>query len=361
MHSSGRSVASVAPFTYETLPSRVVFGPGALERVPAELERLGWRRALVLVTPQRRAQGEQLVAALGERAAGLFAEARPHVPVDVVARARAEATRLAADGTVSIGGGSTVGLGKALALDPGLPQLAIATTYAGSEMTPLWGLTEGGVKRTGRDARVQPVAVVYDPLLTLALPPRTTAASAMNAIAHCVEALYSVDANPLTSLAAEEGIRALAAGARAAVAAPGDVGARTLALYGAYLAGSALGAVGMALHHKLCHVLGGAFDLPHAETHAAVLPHVVRFNQSDAPGAIAAAARALGAVDAAAALFELAGELGLPRRLDQLGLRAEDLPRAADLVTQRSYPNPRRVTRADALDLLGDALIGRLR
>jgi len=351
----------IAPFTFESLPSRVVFGAGALARVPDELDRLGWKRALVLVTPQRRGQGEELAAALGSRAAGLFAEARPHVPVDMVMRARAAAAAAGADCTVSIGGGSTVGLGKALSLDPGLPQLAIATTYAGSEMTPLWGITEGGVKQTGRDVRVQPRAVVYDPLLTLGLPGRVTAASAMNAIAHCVEALYSIDANPMTSLSAEEGIRALAAGARAAVAAPDDIDARTLALYGAYLSGSALGAVGMALHHKLCHVLGGAFDLPHAETHAIVLPHVVRFNQSGAPEAIARAARALGAGDAAAALFDLLAELGLPRRLDEIGLRAEDLPRAADLVTQRSYPNPRAVTREDALELLGDALVGRLR
>ena len=351
----------IAPFTFESLPSRVVFGAGALARVPLELERLGWRRVMVLVTQRGRADGEELAAALGDRAAGVFAEARLHVPVEVVARARQEAARLAADATVSLGGGSTVGLGKALALDPGLPQLAIATTYSGSEMTPVWGVTEAGVKQVGRDPRVLPSVVVYDPLLTRGLPARVTAASAMNAIAHCVEALYSVDANPLTSLGAEEAIRALAAGARAAVGAPDDVDARSLALYGAYLAGTALAACGMALHHKLCHVLGGSFDLPHAETHAIVLPHVVRFNQPGAPEAIARVARALGAGDAAAALFDLLAELGLPRRLDAIGLRADDLPRAADLVAQKSYPNPRPVTRDDALALLGDALVGRLR
>jgi len=351
----------IAPFTYESLPTRVLFGHGTVAQVPEELDRLGWKRAMVLVTPQRREEGERMVASLGGRAAGVFAEARLHVPIEVVARARAEAVRLSADCTVSLGGGSTVGLGKALALDPGLPQLAVATTYAGSEMTPIWGLTEAGIKQTGRDRRVLPAVVVYDPLLTLGLGARVTAASALNAVAHCVEALYSADANPMISLCAEEAIAALVAGARRAVRAPDDVEARSLALYGAYLAGTALGTVGMALHHKLCHVLGGTFDLPHAETHAIVLPHVVRFNQSGAPEAIARVARALAAADAARALFELLGELGLPWRLDELGLREADLARAADQVTQKAYPNPRPVARDDALAILGDALVGRLR
>jgi maleylacetate reductase len=351
----------IDPFTFESFARRVVFGPGAIARVPEELDRLGWKRALVLVTPRGREEGARLASALGDRAAGLFAEARLHVPVEVAARARAEAARVGADSTVSLGGGSTVGLGKALALDPGLPQLAVATTYAGSEMTSIWGLTDGRVKTTGRDVRALPRAVVYDPLLTLGLDARVTAASALNGIAHCVEALYAVDANPLTSLHAEEGIRALVAGARRAVRAPDDVAARSLALYGACLAGTVLGSVAMALHHKLCHVLGGTFDLPHAETHAIVLPHAARFNQPGAPEAMERAACALGATDAAAALFDLAGELGLPQGLEALGLRAEDLPRAADLATEKAYPNPRPFTRDDAMRLLGDALVGRLR
>jgi maleylacetate reductase len=358
---SAPGARAVAPFTFETLPSRVVFGPGTLARVPDELDRFGWRRALVLVTARGRDDGERLVRALGGRAVGLFAEARTHVPVEVASRARELAARLEADCTVALGGGSTVGLGKALSLDPGLPQLAVATTYAGSEMTSIWGITDGGIKHTGRDPRVLPRVVVYDPLLTLGLPARVTAASALNGIAHCVEALYSADANPMTSLGAEEGIRALVAGARRAVLAPDDIEARSLTLCGAYLAGCALGAVGMALHHKLCHVLGGTFDLPHAETHAAVLPHVVRFNQPAAPEAMARAARALSAPDAASALFALTAELGLPQRLTDLGLRPGDLPRAADLVTEKVYPNPRPITRQHILDLLTDALNGELR
>jgi maleylacetate reductase len=352
-------MAGIDPFTFETHPQRVVFGPGTLARVPDELDRMGWKRALVLCTPGRREEGERMLRALDGRGVGVFAEARVHVPVEIAERARAEAGRLGADATVALGGGSTVGLGKALALAPGIPQLAVATTYSGSEMTPVWGMTEAGQKRTGRDRRVLPRVVVYDVLLTLGLPPRVTGASALNGVAHCIEALYSVDANPITGLCAEEGIRALIAGARGARRAPGDLEARSLALYGGYLGGAALGAVGMALHHKLCHVLGGAFDLPHAETHAAVLPHVVRFNEAAAPQAIARAARAIGASDAAAALFDLLDELGLPARLDALGLRAEDLPVAADLATQQTYPNPRPVGREDVVRILGDALVGR--
>jgi maleylacetate reductase len=354
------SAPAIAPFVIETLPSRVTFGPGSLAKVPAELDRLGWRRALILVAPNRRAEGERLAAALEGRVAGVLAEARLHVPIEVVERARGEAARLAADCTIGFGGGSTVGLGKALALDPGLPQLAIPTTYAGSEMTSIWGITAAGLKQTGRDPRAQPRAVIYDALLTTGLGARVTAASALNAIAHCVEGLYAADANPVTSMCAEAAIAALVEGARGSLRAPHDLVARSQAQYGSYLAGCALGAVGMALHHKLCHVLGGAFDLPHAETHAIVLPHVVRFNQPGAPDAIARVARALGAEDAAAALFALLDELGLPTRLDALGLRAGDLPRAAELVTQKSYPNPRPVSRDDALDILSNALVGRL-
>jgi maleylacetate reductase len=252
-----------------------------------------------------------------------------------------------------------VGLGKALA-QGGLPQLAVATTYSGSEMTPIWGVTENGEKRTGREPRVLPRVVIYDPLLTLGLPARVTAASALNAVAHCVEALYAADANPLTSLAAQEGIRSLVAGAREAVRAPGDVEARSRALYGAHLAGTALGAVGMALHHKICHVLGGSFDLPHAETHAAVLPHVVRWNEPGAPDAIALVARALDATDAAAALFDLLGQLRLPSRLGELGFSLDDVERAAELVMKQTYANPRAVTKEAVTGILRDATEGKL-
>ena len=198
-----------------------------------------------------------------------------HVPLEIAEEARRVARELGADCCVTVGGGSTTGLGKAIALTSPLPILAVPTTYAGSEMTPIYGITEGGAKKTGRDLRVLPKAVIYDPSLTLSLPPALSAASGMNAIAHSVEALYAQDANPVLSLMAEEGIRALAEALPSILKNSKDVVARTQALYGAWLCGVALGSAGMALHHKLCHVLGGSFNLPHAETHSIVLPHAL--------------------------------------------------------------------------------------
>ena len=348
----------LAPFTYETLQAGVVFGPGVLSRLPLELERLGFQRALVLTTPEQAHETVRLERLLGARMVGAFAQARMHVPVATANAARARARELDADCTVAFGGGSTIGLGKALALEPGIPQVAVDTTYAGSSRTPIWGLTENGRKTIGTDARVMPRLTIFDPELTFTLPARVTAASGLNAMAHCVEALYSEQANPVTALIAEEGLRALGLSIPRAVVQPQDLEARTGALYGAFLAGTALGSVGMALHHKLCHTLGGRFDLPHAETHAVVLPHVVRYNERHAPGATAAVARALHTEDAAARLFALLDELKLPTCLRELGLAQKDLDEAADLATQRPYFNPRPVDRASIRRLLGDAFSG---
>jgi alcohol dehydrogenase class IV len=182
-----------------------------------------------------------------------------------------------------VGGGSTTGLGKAIALATGLDQIVVPTTYAGSEMTPILGQTERGVKTTQRSPAILPEVVIYDVDLTLTLPPALTATSGLNAIAHAVEALYAQDRNPIVSLMAEEGIAALARSLPVLVDAASDLAARSDALYGAWLCGACLGAVGMALHHKLCHTLGGSFDLPHAETHAVVLPHAVAYNSAAAP------------------------------------------------------------------------------
>jgi maleylacetate reductase len=269
---------------------------------------------------------------------------------------------LAADGTVALGGGSAIGLAKAVALELGLPILAVPTTYSGSEMTPIWGLTEGGIKKTGRDPRVLPRTVIYDPALILNLPPATTAVSGMNAMAHCVEALYAADGNPIASAMAEEGLRRLARNLPAAVRRPADLDARAETLCGAWLAGACLGSVGMALHHKLCHTLGGSFNLPHAETHTAVLPHAVAYNAPAAPSAMARISAAIGAEagqTAAAALFDLALSCGARMRLADLGLREEDLDRAAELALAAPYPNPRPLERAGILRLLEDAYRGR--
>jgi alcohol dehydrogenase class IV len=243
---------------------------------------------------------------------------------------------------------------------PALPIVAIPTTFSGSEMTPIYGVMAGGGKRTGRDARVLPRTVIYDPRLLLALPARIAGPSGINAVAHAVEALYAEDANPVTSLMAEEAIRALAAALPRVVGTPGDLGARSDALYGAWLAGSCLGAVGMALHHKLCHTLGGAFNLPHAETHTVVLPHAVHYNRAAAPDAMARAARALGGgADAAGALFDLGRALRAPASLAEIGMPASSLDEAARLALANPYFNPRPIEYAGVRRLLQDAWDGR--
>jgi alcohol dehydrogenase class IV len=272
--------------------------------------------------------------------------------------ARRVARELDADCCVTVGGGSTTGLGKAIALTSTLPILAVPTTYAGSEMTPIYGLTEGGLKKTGRDARVLPRTVLYDPLLTLSLPAAASAASGMNAIAHCVEALYAVDGNPIISLMAEEGIRALAVSLPRIKIKTEDLDARTDALYGAWLAGVALGAAGMALHHKLCHVLGG-FGLPHAETHSIVLPHAMRYNRDAAPDAMRSVARALETKDAPGAVWDMERGLGIAMKLADIGMKEADLERAARIATESPYPNPRKVEYGPVLELLRGAYEGR--
>ena len=345
-------------FTYDALPGRVVFGAGALDRLPEEVARRGAEKALVLSTP-RKGPAEDVAARLGARAAGIFARAEMHVPVETARAAREEARRLGADACIAVGGGSTIGLGKAIALEFGLPILAVPTTYAGSEMTPIWGLTEAGVKRTGRDPKVLPRTVIYDPNLTLTLPADIAGPSGINAIAHCVEALYAENANPITSLMAEEGIRALGRALPRVVAAPGDTEAHSDALYGAWLAGTALGAVGMALHHKLCHTLGGSFGLPHAETHTIVLPHAAAYNRTAAPEAMARIARALGVADAPLGLQDLARAVGAKLALKDIGMREADLDRAADIAAANPYYNPRPVERAAIRRLLDDAFFGR--
>jgi maleylacetate reductase len=346
-------------FVYNGLPARVVFGAGALARLPEELARLGAKRALVLSTPEQKASAGEVAAALGAQCAGTYDRAAMHVPVEIAEDARRVARELGADCCVTVGGGSTTGLGKAIALTSMLPILAVPTTYAGSEMTPIYGITEGGAKRTGRDVRVLPKSVIYDPKLTLDLPARMSAASGMNAIAHAVEAMYSHEGNPIVSLMAEEGIRALAASLPVIVEKPRDLPSRSEALYGAWLCGIVLGSAGMALHHKLCHVLGGSFNLPHAETHSIVLPHAVRYNESAAADAMTRITKALQSESAAAGLYDLEKKLGLPLRLADIGMKEADLERAARIATEAPYPNPRKVEYAPVLELLRNAYQGK--
>ena len=346
------------PFVHQALASRVVFGAGSLQQLEREIDALGATRALVLSTPEQADAARHVAELLGARAAGIFPRAVMHVPIETAREARDEARRLGADCAVAIGGGSTTGLGKAIALDSGLPIIAIPTTYAGSEMTSIYGLTEAGVKKTGRDLRVLPRTVIYDPELSVSLPIVLTVTSGLNAIAHAAEGLYAFDGNPIVSLMAEEGIRAIAAALPRLTAAPTDLDARGDALYGAWLCGSVLGAVAMGLHHKLCHTLGGSFNLPHAEVHTVVLPHALAYNASHAPEAMRRIARALGAESAAAGLFDLAQRLGAPVALKDIGMPADGLERAAELATQNPYANPMPVEYAGVLALLQNAYNG---
>jgi maleylacetate reductase len=346
-------------FTYDQLPARIIFASGSIERLADEVSRLGATRALVLSTPGQRRLGEEGAHRLGALAAGIYAEAVMHVPADT-ARAALEVTqRIAADCLVAVGGGSTIGLAKAIARDTGIPIVAVPTTYAGSEMTPIFGITEAGVKRTGRDRRVLPRAVIYDPQLTLALPAKISATSGMNALAHCVEALYAQDANPITSLMAAEAIHALARALPIVVETPDNLEARGDALYGAWLAGAALGAVTMGLHHKLCHTLGGTFNLPHAEVHTVILPHATAYNRASAPEAMRVVAAALGASDAAQGLHDLAQRLGAPLALKDIGMPEDGLDRAAQLASDSPYANPAPIDHGGLRKLLDDAYHGR--
>ena len=345
-------------FVFEPAHSRVVFGAGCIARLPSEVELLGARRILVVRTIARLELSERVNELLGDRIAGTYNRAQVHVPENVAASARDAALEHNADSILALGGGSAIGVAKAIAVASDLPIIAIPTTYSGSEMTPLWGVTKDGMKQTGRDPRVQPRTVLYDPELTLDLPPDVSAASGMNAIAHCVEALYAPDANPVTSWMAEEGMRALAISLPGIIESLRDITARTHALYGAWLAGAALGAVQMGLHHKLCHTLGGSFDLPHAETHAVLLPYTAAYNMSAAPAAMNVVARALGSSPAPRALYDLGRRIGTPSSLADIGMRSGDLERAADFAVERPYPNPRPVTRDGVIGLLRNAFDG---
>ncbi len=347
-------------FVFTAQPARVRFAPGSLVHLTQEVEALGTRRALVLCTPQQVEIAERVSALLGPLSAGVFSGAIMHVPIEAAREARAHASAVGADCAVAIGGGSTVGLGKAIALESPMPIIAIPTTYAGSEMTPIYGITEAGLKKTGRDPRVLPRTVLYDPELSIDLPVGMSVVSGMNAIAHAAEGLYARDGNPVMSLMAEEGIRAIAQGLRGLVASPSDIDARSDCLYGAWLCGTVLGHVGMALHHKLCHTLGGSFNMPHAETHTVVLPHALAYNAAAAPEAMQRIARAIGCSDgdAAGGLFDLAKALGAPTSLREIGMPKEDLARVADLAVANPYWNPCPLARDALIALLHDAWEG---
>jgi len=347
-------------FVYTAQSVRVIFGVDAWSRLNAEAGLLGAGKALVLCTPRQRALAQRALDALAQRGAGIYDKAVMHVPLATVQDAGIAARQMEADCIVAIGGGSTIGLAKALALESALPILAVPTTYSGSEMTSIYGVTEDGQKKTGKDDRVLPRTVIYDPALTLKLPLGISVASGLNAMAHAAEGLYARDGNPVLALMAEEGIRAMAGGLRRLTRRGDDAGARSESLYGAWLCGTVLGGAGMALHHKLCHTLGGSFDLPHAQTHSIVLPHAMAYNAAAASSAMQRISRALDrpGLPAAEALRDLAQELGAPLALRDIGMRETDLDRAADIASSKPYWNPRPIDRDGIRALLQRAFEG---
>jgi maleylacetate reductase len=349
---------STSDFIFNGRAARVVFGAGSRVHLERELLALHAQKALILFGQEQLALGTAVADQLGSHAAGVFDRATMHVPAELVTEARAVATSLGADCLIAVGGGSAVGLAKAIALESGLPIIALPTTYAGSEMTPIFGVTEAGLKRTGTDLRVLPKTVIYDPELTVTLPVALSVTSGINAIAHAAEGLYSRDANPLTSLMAEEGISALSRSLPRIVSRPDDLSARSDALYGAWLCGAVLGSVGMALHHKLCHTLGGSFNLPHAPTHTIVLPHALAYNAEAAPDAMKRIARAVGHDNAAQGLYELSRANGAPIALKEIGMLESQLDRAADIACNNAYWNPRPLEREAIRTLLQRAFEG---
>lgn len=346
-------------FEHESLAQRVVFATGdAALALRREVERLGATRVLVVAGPLEAPLADRLCAEVP--VAARFTDVQMHVPVTVAEAARRAARECAADLVVSVGGGSATGTAKAVALTTGLPIVAVPTTYAGSEATPVWGLTEAGRKTTGTDPRVLPAVIVYDPVLTVTLPVDLSIASGLNALAHCVDSLWAPRANPISSSHAVEAMRALVAALPAVRADGGDLDARAQLLYGAYLGAVAFAAAGSGMHHKICHVLGGAYDLPHAPMHAVVLPHVLAYNAPAAPDAARRIADALGAEDPIDGIVDLYDRLDAPRSLADLGLAEADLPEAVRLVAEAvPSSNPRPVD-LDALEsLLRDAWVGR--
>jgi len=334
-------VTQLPTFALRLSALRAQFGVEAGPAVASALQHLALSRAVLLATPGHAAQAQAMAALIGPSVVAVLPMAQMHTPVDVTLQALPQVLAARADALISLGGGSVTGLGKALALHTRLPHIAVPTTHAGSEVTGILGQTEAGRKTTLTDAHLQPQVVIYDPRLIVSLPAPITVTSALNALAHAVEALYAPDRNPLTSSLALQGAQALITALPKVLENLHNLQARADCQYGGFLCGLVLGQVGMGLHHKLCHTLGGSFGLPHAQTHAVILPHAVAYNEAAVPDLLAPLAAILKAETAAQGLYTLAQSLHAPQSLRDLGLAEADLDRAADLATQSPYPNPR--------------------
>ncbi|NLS21034.1 maleylacetate reductase [Rhizobium sp. P40RR-XXII] len=345
-------------FSYQGSAAHIVFGNGTSGDVGRWVEALECRRALVLSTPHQASDAQAMSARLGHLSVGTFTEATMHTPVDVTQRAVARAAELGADCVVSLGGGSTTGLGKAMAYRTDIQQIVVPTTYAGSEVTPILGQTENGAKTTLRSPKVTPEVVIYDPQLSFGLPVGMSVTSGLNAIAHAAEGLYAPDRNPITTMMSIDGMRALKDALPVLIGSPRDAAAREKALYGAWLCGTVLGQISMSLHHKICHTLGGTFDTPHAETHSVMLPHTIGFNASAVPDLMMPISDIFGGATPGQALYDFAKSIGAPMALMEFGLSEADLDRAADIATKNPYSNPRPIDRTAIRALLKDAWSG---
>lgn len=345
-------------FVYTAQPARVVFGPGRASTVADEVRRLGRSRALLLGGEHVRAQAASVENTLGALQVARFDGAVMHTPVAVTDQASTYVTEHDVDVVVAVGGGSTTGLAKALAVRTGIDQVILPTTYAGSEVTPVLGETADGVKTTRSSPDILPETVIYDVEFTATMPIPMAVTSAVNALAHAVEALYAENGNPIVDALALEAIAAIGRGIPALGADSADEEGRSDLLLAAWLAGLCLGSVGMGLHHKLCHVLGGSFGLPHAATHTVVLPHVMAFNAPSVPRVMTRIAAALESDSAPLAVYDLIAAAGGPLGLDGLGIEEADLDVAARLATERVYPNPREVTEVGVRRILGEAFHG---
>lgn len=346
-------------FVYNANPSRVIFGAGSRSRIGEELERLGIERAIVISTPDQSALAAEIAQIIGGRAGIMYPGATQHTPTEVTESALLAVSSVRADGCLAVGGGSTTGLSKAVAYRTDLPQLVVPTTFAGSEMTPILGQTEAGRKTTLSSPKVLPETVIYDPELTVTMPSFISGPSGMNAIAHAVEALYAENRNPIISMMAESSIRAMGGALPTLMVDPTNSHAHCEALYGAWLAGVCLGSVGMAIHHKICHTLGGTFNLNHADIHALMIPYTAAYNRDAAPDAMSRIAHALGVIDGPTGIYELTQRAATKRSLAEMGLTQADLDLAADIALQNPYYNPRPVTREGVREMLQAAFEGR--
>ena len=351
------------PFEYNANPGRVIFGSGSIKKLPNEIKRLGLKSPLFLSTPQQVGQAEdiqKIVIDASITPAGIYTQATMHTPSHITEDAMSFLKTKSADCVVSIGGGSTIGLGKAISIRTGLPHICIPTTYAGSEMTPILGETQDGKKTTRSDPKILPGTVIYDVDFTMTLPPALSATSGVNAIAHAVEALYAKNTNPIISLLALDGTKALAESLPGIIENPKSQSARERAQYGAWLCGTCLGTSAMALHHKLCHTLGGSFNLPHAETHTIVLPHALSYNAPAIPKVMEQLATALPGSDgdATKGLNLLLEKLKVKRALKDYGMTFADIDAGVDITMQAQYPNPRVLEKEAIRELIRRAWAG---